>query len=165
MGVPVLRTVAAHDVAGNLELRCGCASRRRGADRRVNEVSTSRPRDCRDRYPHQMSAVSSSGWRWPAPGLLATLLLLDGRGPTWTPKLREQAHVWLKEIQREVASHHLLTTRGEALTLSDRSRVCARSGDRHGRYLLEGTTCQILPLAQALAMRSLRSPPRLVGLT
>jgi len=140
-------------VAGNLELPLRLRKVARGErDRRVNEVLDQVGLgDCRDRYPHQMSGGQQQRVALARALVYSpTLLLLDEPLSNLDAKLREQARVWLKEIQREVGITTIYVThdQGEALTLSDRIAVL-----RDGKILQVGTPQEIyeLPTMPAVA--------------
>jgi iron(III) transport system ATP-binding protein len=140
-------------VAGNLELPLRLRKVARvERDRRVNEVLDQVGLgDCRDRYPHQMSGGQQQRVALARALVYSpTLLLLDEPLSNLDAKLREQARVWLKEIQREVGITTIYVThdQGEALTLSDRIAVL-----RDGKILQIGTPQEIyeLPTMPAVA--------------
>jgi len=88
-GVPVLRTVAAHDRRGQLELPLRLRKSPRGAGPPVNEVLDQVGLgDAGTAIRTRCPAVSSSGWRWPAPVYSPTLLLLDEPLSNLDAKLR-----------------------------------------------------------------------------
>ncbi|MET9281595.1 ABC transporter ATP-binding protein [Streptomyces anthocyanicus] len=130
-------------VADNLALPLKLRKVTKGEQRRlIDDVLTKVDMaHLRDRYPHQLSGGQQQRVAL-ARGIVYSpgVLLLDEPLSNLDAKMRDQARVWLKDLQREVGITTVYVTHDqvEAMSLSDRIAVFM-----HGRLQQVGTPTEI----------------------
>ncbi|AIJ12804.1 ABC transporter ATP-binding protein [Streptomyces lividans] len=130
-------------VADNLALPLKLRKVTKGEQRRLIDDALTKVdmAHLRDRYPHQLSGGQQQRVAL-ARGIVYSpgVLLLDEPLSNLDAKMRDQARVWLKDLQREVGITTVYVTHDqvEAMSLSDRIAVFM-----HGRLQQVGTPTEI----------------------